>query len=354
MQIELRVSDLEELGSKLRRSGIEIEGIRSELRRAMSGLSLRSQGRAEVDSSYQMIERMLKELEQSLDRYSRGVTLKGKNFDEADGKAPPFDWDKVLSYVGVGVSVALDFVPIVGNVKGLIEGLIGRDLITGAELNWYERALSLLGPLGKGIKGGAKVLKAADEVVSGINKFAKATHIVAATVDNGKGVVEAISGVDMITGEKLEPWQRILAATGVTVSVGVSKWANHKSNKFMQATNEVTDDAKRIKKSDHGSQGNMGSGSKKDAGGNTSHQKENHKSSEQTEVNTKNQESNPNQTHVEKGKENTEVSNPADTEPKCMNGDPVHVGTGQQFMIHSALKLYGAATWDLQLFYNSN
>jgi RHS repeat-associated protein len=354
MQIELRVSDLEELGSKLRRSGIEIEGIRSELRRAMSGLSLRSQGRAEVDSSYQMIERMLKELEQSLDRYSRGVTLKGKNFDEADGKAPPFDWDKVLSYVGVGLSVALDFVPIVGNVKGLIEGLIGRDLITGAELNWYERALSLLGPLGKGIKGGAKVLKAADEVVSGINKFAKATHIVAATVDNGKGVVEAISGVDMITGEKLEPWQRILAATGVTVSVGVSKWANHKSNKFMQATNEVTDDAKRIKKSDHGSQGNMGSGSKKDAGGNTSHQKENHKSSEQTEVNTKNQESNPNQTHVEKGKENTEVSNPADTEPKCMNGDPVHVGTGQQFMIHSALKLYGAATWDLQLFYNSN
>ncbi|MGG0824579.1 pre-toxin TG domain-containing protein [Paenibacillus turicensis] len=350
MQIELRVSDLEELGSKLRRSGNEIEGIRSELRRAMSGLSLRSQGRAEVDSSYQMIERMLKELEQSLDRYSRGVTQKGVAFDEADGKAPPFEWGKVWDVFKVITSIVLDFTPIVSNIKAVVEALTGRDLITGAELTWYERALGLLGPLGKGLNKGAKILKATDEVVSGINKFTKATHVVAETVDNGKGIVEAITGVDMITGERLQPWQRALAAAGVTVSVGVNKWANQKNNKFMQAANEVTDDSKRITKSQNGSQGDMGSGNKKDAGGNSTHQQD----GSHTETSTQNQVSNPNGTHVQQGTEATQISDPKKTEQKCMNGDPVHVGTGQQFMIHSALKLYGAATWDLQLFYNSN
>lgn len=54
--------------------------------------------------------------------------------------------------LGTFISIALDFVPIVGNVKGVIEAITGRDLITGQELEPWERALGILGPLGKGAK----------------------------------------------------------------------------------------------------------------------------------------------------------------------------------------------------------
>ena len=43
-----------------------------------------------------------------------------------------------------GLSLVLDFVPIVGDVKGLVEAGTGRDLLTGEELSPLERALGLI------------------------------------------------------------------------------------------------------------------------------------------------------------------------------------------------------------------
>ncbi len=57
------------------------------------------------------------------------------------------------------LSLVLDFVPVVGTVKGLIEALTGRDLLTGQELAWWERALGILP-----IVGGLTALKYADEL----------------------------------------------------------------------------------------------------------------------------------------------------------------------------------------------
>src|SRR5690349_9334800 len=119
MKIEVEVSDVKQLGTQLGRSGSEIAGINSDLRREMGRLSLRSQGRAEVDQAYKMIQRALQKVEQGLERYSRGVTKKGEDFKEADGKAPPKDWSKTWNYIKIGASLALDFVPIVGNIKGI-------------------------------------------------------------------------------------------------------------------------------------------------------------------------------------------------------------------------------------------
>jgi RHS repeat-associated protein len=391
MQIEVRASDVEELGSKLRRSGSEMGDIRAELQRAMRALTLRSQGRAEVDASYQTIERMLQQLEQDLDRFSRGVSQKGKGFDEADGKAPPFEWGKVWEVFKVVTSMVLDFVPIVGNIKGLYEALSGRDLITGAELSWYERALALAGPLGKGLKGGAKLLKASNEVVTGINKIVKATNTVVSVVDDGKGIVEAITGVDMLTGEKLKPWQRLMAIGGTAASAGISKVKN-KKDKLFQAADEVTEGIPKFKKADapldgmregsiHKEKAHHSEPTQGDRTGDGSHGLEataagstvaaasamrNPKDGKasvsdsfpkeqgnHTKVET-NPQSKANEQHFEKGQEFSEGSKPADVAPECKNGDPVHVGTGQQFMVHSALKLYGAATWDFQLLYNSS
>jgi hypothetical protein len=46
--------------------------------------------------------------------------------------------------LGGGVSLALDFTPIVGDAKGVVEGLTGRDLLTGEELSPWERALGFI------------------------------------------------------------------------------------------------------------------------------------------------------------------------------------------------------------------
>ena len=70
------------------------------------------------------------------------------------------------------ISSALDFVPVVGNVKSLAESITGKDMITGEELSVAERSLSLLGAIpggnylknGKHLKNGQKFLKAAQRV----------------------------------------------------------------------------------------------------------------------------------------------------------------------------------------------
>jgi len=46
-----------------------------------------------------------------------------------------------------GLSLVVDFIPIVGDVKGLIEMRTGRDLFTGEELAPWERSLGLIGLL---------------------------------------------------------------------------------------------------------------------------------------------------------------------------------------------------------------
>lgn len=43
-----------------------------------------------------------------------------------------------------GLSLLLDFVPIVGDVKGIVEGVTGRDVLTGEELSPLERALGMI------------------------------------------------------------------------------------------------------------------------------------------------------------------------------------------------------------------
>ncbi|NOU71763.1 hypothetical protein GC098_10075 [Paenibacillus sp. LMG 31458] len=62
----------------------------------------------------------------------------------------------VAATVGLGIfatllSMGLNFVPVVGQVKGIIEAITGKDLITGQELETWERALNLVpfGALGK-------------------------------------------------------------------------------------------------------------------------------------------------------------------------------------------------------------
>jgi hypothetical protein len=58
-------------------------------------------------------------------------------FFSADGAA--------LVLLATVLSIGLDFVPVVGDVKGVVEGVVGRDIITGQKLSPVERALGMAG-----------------------------------------------------------------------------------------------------------------------------------------------------------------------------------------------------------------
>jgi hypothetical protein len=61
----------------------------------------------------------------------------------------------------VGLSLLLDFIPFVGTGKGIIEAITGRDLITGQELAWWERALGVV-PVVGGVSSVGGIARAAD------------------------------------------------------------------------------------------------------------------------------------------------------------------------------------------------
>lgn len=58
-------------------------------------------------------------------------------------------------------SLLLDFVPVVGTTKGVVEAILGRDLLTGKRLSWWERGLGVL-PVVGGLAAVAGVARAAD------------------------------------------------------------------------------------------------------------------------------------------------------------------------------------------------
>ncbi|MGH2351836.1 MAG: pre-toxin TG domain-containing protein, partial [Chloroflexota bacterium] len=74
--------------------------------------------------------------------------------------------------VGVGalaaLSLALDFTPIVGTVKGILQAITGRDLITGERLSNFERAIGWIpfggGRVARGLGDLAGLGRVADDV----------------------------------------------------------------------------------------------------------------------------------------------------------------------------------------------
>lgn len=65
--------------------------------------------------------------------------------------------------VNQGISMVLDFLPVVGNVKSAVEAISGKDYITGEELTKTQRIMSGAGLLYGGLKYLAKVVRAASK-----------------------------------------------------------------------------------------------------------------------------------------------------------------------------------------------
>ena len=100
------------------------------------------------------------------------------------------------------VSLMIDFIPIVGQVKGLVEGIIGRDLITGDELPNWARGLSIL----------LAIIPEAHGVISSGEAGVKALARVA--VDSGKDadkVYRAVKVAGRLSEDEVKAAEKIVA-----------------------------------------------------------------------------------------------------------------------------------------------
>ncbi len=74
-----------------------------------------------------------------------------------------------------GASMLLDFVPGVGTAKGVVEAIIGRDLLTGQKLSWWERGLGVV-PVVGGLAAVAGIARASRRVADVADTAGDATR----------------------------------------------------------------------------------------------------------------------------------------------------------------------------------
>ena len=101
------------------------------------------------------------------------------------------NWQRAWNEVRVGVSLGLDLIPVIGDIKGVIEGLVGYDL-TGNKLSKLEQSLVLAGSL-------VGIFTIADELLDA----GKLLRHVANNSDFAGDMVKArrgLSHVDELTG----------------------------------------------------------------------------------------------------------------------------------------------------------
>lgn len=168
---------------------------------------------------YQSFLRVIEAIrtEAARERFRRFVqvhpaTIKSSIFT-ASGAVQPFYelFQKIAPYV----SIALDFIPIVGQIKGIAEVANGRDLITGDELSLWARGvggvLSFL-PFAKGIfsvaKAGIRVAGRASQ--EGLRRLAALAYQVGDSLDP-RQVYQITKQVANLSEESLRVASRIPA-----------------------------------------------------------------------------------------------------------------------------------------------
>jgi hypothetical protein len=92
------------------------------------------------------------------------------------------NWDQL----GAIVSSHLNLVPIYGQIKGVIEAALDRDLITGRNLAWWERALNVASiiPHVHGATGVLKMVGVIGHSAHRVNQVIHGKHAADVTVGN--------------------------------------------------------------------------------------------------------------------------------------------------------------------------
>ncbi|AFC33316.1 Rhs core protein [Paenibacillus mucilaginosus 3016] len=179
MRIRVEPAELDQVRRDISGTLDRLQSIQSHLKHQMRGLDYEGGRRSGLDHRWERIDRQFRELSEQYRELGAFVEAKKRAYLEADNHGQRAQGGgKGAGFIRSAVSMGLDFLPVVGNVKGIVEAVTGRDPVTGQKLTAAERALGVLGPFGKGVKQGAKLLKLADEtaeaVVQGVKQADKA------------------------------------------------------------------------------------------------------------------------------------------------------------------------------------
>ena len=294
---------------------------------------------------------------------------KRKAYEEADTNGKKIMSKKLRKFLQLAFSMALDFVPVVGNVKGVIEAVTGRDLITGEKLAWWERGLGLLGPLGKGVNGAANVLHVADEVAGGIAAGVRAADGIA----DGLGEVGAVSRAATAAhaGEEIAGAAAAIAkgsdvaaegrhAAEAAAAIGRGDEAveaaataarSGQAGELAGSAAQHADQASHLAETAAASAAGLTAGGAALAGtlGGTGRRaaQAGGTAAEEAASHAGKLSETGKSTAAELAA-NAEKHHPAAVKPQSTCGDPIHAATGHQYIEHTLLTLHGAADWPLK------
>lgn len=106
------------------------------------------------------------------------------------------------------LSLLLDVLPVVGTAKGVAEAVTGRDLLTGQELSWWERALGVVPVVGgvAAIAGIARVGRGLDAAgdIAGMGRHVDDAGTLGRQVDGAPALRET-------GGRTTEQWDEVLS-----------------------------------------------------------------------------------------------------------------------------------------------
>jgi hypothetical protein len=103
-------------------------------------------------------------------------------------------------------SLLLDFSPI-GYAKGLLEAVIGKDILTGDKLAWWQRVLNLV-PGGKGARTAANAVDEIGDIAKAVDKVTDAAKVGEELGDTAKDVDKWVDEVGNIRWPSQDKYPR--------------------------------------------------------------------------------------------------------------------------------------------------
>nr|WP_253299365.1 RHS repeat-associated core domain-containing protein [Paenibacillus barcinonensis] len=370
--MEVSLSDLKRTSRSLDRAADEMGDLRADLNRSMNSLTQKTLSQGGVQSTFTQLMRELDGLQTKLELLSELTRRKRDEYEQADREGKKFNWGKLASFLTFALGTVLDFAPIVGNVKGVIEAITGRDLVTGEKLAWYERGLGVLGPLGKGVNKATSLLKFADEAVELTGKAVKhADDAVDAAKTAGRNADDAIDAIPTSPNKAGVPGSTTREA-GEDIAGAAPKPA--KAGEAPSAARDADAPMTSNKPTGKADDAPGDTGSTRHDGGLTDAEKAGTagltgltgaaaakamkdkaasagaKGADASVPPSKGGAASP---HQPSPGRTPETQNVTKSKTESCPGDPIHAATGQQFMNHDILTLHGAADWPLTLIYHS-
>ncbi|WP_106766534.1 RHS repeat-associated core domain-containing protein [Paenibacillus faecalis] len=199
MRIVVDPEELSDLHKKMKRAGRDIERMGNMLEGVWRSVDYEGSQRGSLDATWAEMAALFTQLVQQYEEMSAFLNKKSGDFAEADGQESGFKAGTLLKWTAIVLGTTLDFVPVVGNVKGVVDAALGYDVFTGEKLSRTERTLGILGPAGKVLKHGSKAIGLIDDV-SGIGKQGDRVSDVHKAVEGAEQTADAAKHADAATG----------------------------------------------------------------------------------------------------------------------------------------------------------